>query len=213
MVSILIPTYNYEITTLVKVLHKQALQLAVPFEIIVVEDASTDVEKTLQNQSILEWDFCRYINLKENKGRTYVRGFLAKEAKYNWLLFLDADVLPEKETFLKEFIDTTKNVDVVFGGIVYTKTPPEKNKMLRWKYGNAREAKPILEREKNPYLAIISGCSLIKKDTFLKVNTFLENRYGLDVLFTYNLSRLKARVVHIDNPVIHYGLEDNKAFL
>ena len=41
MISILIPTYNHNITRLVTDLHQQALETYVDFEIIVVEDGST----------------------------------------------------------------------------------------------------------------------------------------------------------------------------
>ncbi|MBP7612167.1 MAG: glycosyltransferase, partial [Paludibacter sp.] len=41
MISILIPTYNYNITHLVTDLHQQAMETYVDFEIIVVEDGST----------------------------------------------------------------------------------------------------------------------------------------------------------------------------
>ena len=41
MLSILIPTYNYNITRLVVDLHQQALDTYVDFEIIVIEDGST----------------------------------------------------------------------------------------------------------------------------------------------------------------------------
>ena len=40
--SILIPTYNFACLQLVSNLHKQAMALSIPFEIIISDDASSD---------------------------------------------------------------------------------------------------------------------------------------------------------------------------
>lgn len=213
MLSILIPTYNYPIGTLVASLHKQLQSLQLPYEILVADDASTNKEIVEENREIRRFAHCKYLEQTENQGRTATRNFLAKQAAYDWLLFLDADVLPATNTFIEDFNLEQLQADIVFGGITYTETPPQKEKILRWKYGRSREVRPISERNKQPYLALISGCSLIRKGVFLKANNFYENRYGLDVLFTFNLQKLQARVLHIDNPVVHYGLENSKSFV
>ena len=84
--------------------------------------------------------------------------------------------------------------------------------MLRWKYGKARESKSVWERKKNPYF-IISQNLLIKKKSFLKANNFTENYYGLDNFFSNQLKRMDAKMLHIDNPVLHFGLEENEKFI
>jgi hypothetical protein len=40
-----------------------------------------------------------------------------------------------------------------------------------------------------------------------------ENFYGLDNYFSNQLKRQNAKVRHIDNPVIHLGLESNSTFM
>ena len=213
MLSILIPTYNYDITSLVAVLYKQLEEVSYAYEIIVVDDASTKEELMVKNRTIKQYPHCTCIELLENKGRTATRNFLAQKANYAWLLFMDADVLPKKNTFIQTFNLENTLADVVFGGISYENNPPEKSKMLRWKYGRAREAKTVSTRKKMPYLSIISQCFLIKKKVFLQANTFFENTYGMDVLFSRNLENLNVQVLHIDNPIIHYGLETNTSFI
>ena len=99
MISILIPTYNYNITRLVTDLHQQAVDTCVDFEIIVMEDGSTRfVEK---NKFVNDVEFCRHIVLKENIGRSAVRNSLADEAKYGHLLFLDCDAEVCSSRFVK----------------------------------------------------------------------------------------------------------------
>jgi hypothetical protein len=56
------------------------------------------------------------------------------------LLFLDADVLPKSKNFLEQYIHkTTIGYDVIYGGFAYTKTQPNTNAILRWKYGKRFE--------------------------------------------------------------------------
>ncbi|MEX0996459.1 MAG: glycosyltransferase family 2 protein [Flavobacteriaceae bacterium] len=213
MLSILIPTYNYNITGLVESLSNQLKNTPLPFEILVLDDCSSNIEITEVNKSIEKLANCYYLQNTENKGRTATRQALAEKSQYDWLLFMDADVLPKNTDFIQKFDIENQIADVVFGGISYQETPPESNKLLRWKYGKAREAKPVSEREKIPFLSLISGCILIKKTNFIKANAFHKNVYGADVLFAQNLEKQKTNVLHNDNPVIHLGLETNESFI
>jgi glycosyltransferase involved in cell wall biosynthesis len=213
MVSLLIPTYNYDCTTLVNRLMEQLKGFQFDYEILVFDDASTNADTAAINRNINNHPHCTYRLQEKNLGRTATRQALAEAAKYNWLLFLDADVLPQNENFIHHFEIENQKADVVFGGITYQQSKPDNDKILRWKYGKSRENRAVSERIKVPYLSIISGCCLIKKELFLKANSFLESAYGADVLFAQNLEQLKVKVAHIDNPVVHLGLETNASFI
>ena len=212
MLSVLIPTYNYKVYDLVKGLQSQIEALPVPVEIIVIDDCSKDFKA--ENEPINELRHCSYVYSEKNAGRTATRSKLADLAKFQWLLFLDADVQPKHENFIGvylSYIQDTNN-DVVFGGINYQDEKPPEDQLLRWIYGRDREAKSVAQREKSPYF-IISQNLLIKKNIFLAANTVKENFYGLDNFFSNQLKRQNAKVSHIDNPVIHLGLETNSAFV
>ncbi len=212
MLSVLIPTYNYKVYDLVKGLQSQIEALSVPVEIIVIDDCSKTYKS--DNEHINKLPNSRYIYSEKNAGRTATRSKLAELAKFQWLLFLDADVQPKHENFLSvylSYIQDTNN-DVVFGGISYQDEKPPEDQLLRWIYGRDREAKSVAQREKSPYF-IISQNLLIKKKTFLAANTIKENFYGLDNFFSNQLKRQNAKVGHIDNPVIHLGLETNSSFV
>ncbi len=213
MLSILIPTYNYDITPLVSSLHEQLSKENMNYEILVADDGSKDAALVAKNKTIENFPHCSYSIHLKNQGRTATRQLLAEKAQYDWLLFLDADVLPKNNTFIRDFKIGDLDADVVFGGISYSEVKPEKSKILRWKYGKAREAKSVSERKKNPHLTLISQSLLIKKHIFLKANTFLDNQYGVDVLFSKNLEDLHAKILHLDNPIVHLGLEDNLQFI
>jgi len=213
MLSILIPTYNYNIVTLVNKVYKQALDAKILFEIIIADDCSTDKAVIDENKEIEELEFCTLIRNKENIGRTATRNLLANKAKYNQLLFLDSDVVPKYDDFISRFnLKEIKNYQVIYGGVSYFEEKPEENKVLRWKYGKEREAKSVAKRLKEPFF-IISQNLMIKKDIFLKLNNINTNAYGLDILFSNNLKVNNITVNHIDNPVYHLGLETNNTFI
>jgi len=213
MLSILIPTYNYNIVPLVNKVYKQALDAKVIFEIIVVDDCSTNKAVVDKNKETEELEFCTFLKNNQNIGRTATRNLLANTAKHNQLLFLDADVLPKYDNFISNFnLTETNNYQVIYGGVCYYERKPEENKVLRWKYGKEREAKSVAQRLKEPFF-IISQNLMIQKEVFFKMNTINTNAYGLDILFSNNLKINNIIVNHIDNPVYHLGLETNNTFI
>lgn len=209
MLSILIPTYNYNVFTLVSTLHKQAEEAGIVFEIICLDDASNLF--FLENEKINGLIHSSYELLKTNIGRSKIRNLLAQKATYDWLLFLDADVLPKKDNFISDYIQHINTEEkIVYGGLLYQTDKPEKSKLLRWVYGKNREALSYKTREHNPYLCFLTLNFLIPKSVFEKVsfNETIPNLRHEDTLFSYNLMRKKIKIVHIDNPIYHYGLDD-----
>jgi len=180
-------------------------------EILVCDDASP--QPSLENENIGKFLNVSYIVSENNLGRTGVRQLLAEKARYDNLLFLDADVMPKSDNFMSPYLKEIAN-DVVFGGITYQEQPPSKDMMLRWKYGRERETVSVAERIKQPYLSINSGCFMIKRKLFLRVSEKLQfKKYGLDNYFKELLRKENATVHHIDNPADHLGLESNEKFL
>lgn len=215
MISILIPTYNYKIDLLINSLTNQIKKLGVNCEIICWDDASTQSEIAEVNKKICSLHHVLYIESKQNKGRTLTRQLLAEKAQYNWLLFLDADVNPFSASFLKNYLELIElNYDCIYGGICYEKEKPIKDKYLRWKNGRKREQVSASKRMLNPYKVIASSNLLVKKEVFISINKQLDkNKYGYDTIFAAKLKKECKIVFHIDNPVVHLGLEHNKTYL
>lgn len=214
MLSILIPVYNYDVFSLVEKLHKQAVGLNIEFEIICLDDSS--VNFTAENQQINQFKNCSFIVLEKNIGRSAIRNLLAEKAVYENLLFLDADTIPVHNDFLSIYISQIDNSEkVIYGGILYQNKRPSKEELLRWIYGQKREALNVSEREKNPYLSFLTLNFLIKKSIFSKVkfNENIPNLRHEDTLFSFELKQKKVQITHIENPVFHLGIEDGKIFL
>ncbi|WP_452226330.1 glycosyltransferase family 2 protein [Lacinutrix cladophorae] len=216
MLSILIPTYNYNISALVEEVYAQTKQLSVDFEILCYDDGSTDKNIITANKEINNLENAQYLILEKNIGRSAIRNLLAKEAKNEWLLFLDADVLPKESNFIATYLQAiTKASQVIYGGILYTKKKPDDDHLLRWTYGKKREALATKKRNENIYLSFLTLNFLIRKDIF-NVVSFDEDIPNLrheDTLFSYHLKLNKIKVEHIENPTYHLGLEKSSLFL
>lgn len=211
MLSILIPLYNRNVFQLVETLHKQALRIHdFDFEILVCDDAS--VNKYAKNDAINSLKNCTLFTLDMNIGRTGVRNILAQKAKYNHLLFLDADVLPGNPNFLLNYIKSMDN-SVIFGGYEYIKDRKICAQNLRYKFGVSREAVPLNKRIKEPYRFTFSGNFLIPRNIFLTLNISDQNQYGMDLLFSSLLMKNQIQIKHINNPIYHIGLEENQVFV
>jgi len=215
MISLLISSYNYDPTQLVKDLCAQIKQLDVPAEIIIGNDCSeskfmpffTRLEK-LQNVSLYTPD--------NNLGRSKIRNTLADRAKFPFLLFIDGDAEVLHSNFIKKYLEFTSPGKVVCGGTAYRDKPPiAQERLLRWKYGIKREARPADQRNKATYNSFSSFNFLIHADDF-KRNCFDENivKYGHeDTIFGIGLRMSSVEVEHIDNQLIHAGIDTNDIFL
>ena len=210
MLSILIPTYNYDCYDLVTELHRQASELNIEFEIIVANDCSTTELPKLP--LINQLSNCQLIKPQHNLGRAKIRNFLADKSQYNHLLFLDSDSLPAHNNFLKNYIELVPQNITILGGRIYNKAQ-DKHHSLLTKYGSTKE------QNSNPIhisnAPFTSPNFLIPKAVFNKVR-FNENIKGYgheDTIFGIELSRLNIPYYRFNNPIIHLQIEDNKTFI
>lgn len=215
MISILIPTYNYNVFPLVENLQIQCERANVAYEILVLDDASTDKKLIEENLKINLLDHCSFEVLPNNIGRSKIRNLLAEKAKYIWLLFMDADTFPSSSSFINNYLaGLSKGASVVYGGIKYPENTSE-NVSLRHKYGTERESLSLVDRLKNPYRSFITMAFAIKKEVF-KTIKFNENLAGYgyeDSVFGYELQKNNIQLLHIDNPVLHLNLETTEDFI
>ena len=104
--SVLIPTYNYDCSRLV---HQLLQQLPQDSEIIVGDDSSTDEEIIHKNSEAARLPGCRIFRPAHNLGRAAIRNALAREAKGEWLLFIDADAEVRSTSFIADYLAATND--------------------------------------------------------------------------------------------------------
>ena len=130
MLSILIPCYNFNIQNLVKDISTQGKLLKINFEIICIEDGSSE---RFSNHNIKNIQYVTYIVNQENIGRSKMRNLLAKKAQFNWLLFIDCDSKINNNRFLSNYIQKIDQSNIIFyGKTEYSKKQQTTNNKLHW---------------------------------------------------------------------------------
>ena len=213
MISVLIPIYNYEVIDLAKDLLVSCYKSNVSFEIIFVDDGS-NVQYLRQNDPLNHMEGVQYIVLPKNIGRSAIRNFLTRTSKFDFLLFLDCDGKSLDEDFILNYLPYLLKDTVVSGGRIYPKLKVADCE-LHWTYGTYKESKSALDRNKVPYVNFHSNNFLVPRNIMLQF-PFDESivTYGFeDTLWANQLSKHNIKMLHIDNPIIHQGLEKNSVFL
>ena len=215
MLSILIPVFNQDVVDLVKSLQKQCESLDIQFQILVFDDKSNE-ETRVANKSLGHEFGVNYVELSQNLGRAKIRNRLGKMAQFKNLLFLDGDSKVIRDDFISKYLKNEDNSFLTYGGREYQKEKPKDQKLiLHWKYGKNREALSVKKRLLDPYLNFQSNNFMVKAHIFKKLQFDEEVQgYGYeDLLFAEKLKELNIAVFHVDNPVLHDGLEPADQFI
>jgi glycosyltransferase involved in cell wall biosynthesis len=209
--SVLIPVYNFNVTSLVQALNSQLQAIGKEGEIILLDDGSS-AEMLITNQSLKNILSVSFHQNVKNEGRMAARLKLSDLARYDYLLFLDCDSGIIKDDFLAEYFDLiNKNISLASGGRVYTEVMPvECELVLHWKYGRKRES-----RQGKQGAAFMSNNFLIKKENFNSLDNSLKlPGYGHEDSW-WGIQFEKSGIIchYINNPVLHAAIEKADAFI
>ena len=215
MLSILIPVFNFDVKKLVTDLDRQCQECGILYEILCKDDGSELAFKN-SNRKLAQLKNIIYTENKQNLGRSAIRNRLAHEAAYPYLFFLDCDSGTGDQFNIEAYVNLLDPFKVLYGGRIYQPEQPEQPELiLHWHYGKIREQKNAVERGERPYHSFMSNNFLVPKELFLSIQ-FDESltQYGHeDTLFGLDLQRKGIEIVHMDNPLVHLGLEEHKQFL
>ena len=217
LLSILIPVYNRDCSGLISDLHAQAAASGIRFELIVADDRSTDIG-TLDavRATAAGLERCRLMELDRNIGRSAIRNLLADSASGDRLLFMDCDAAVCSPSYLTDYISVADRADVICGGARHPDKLPERGVELRWKYEKKADRRRSAEyRSLTPYARFTPFNFMISHEVFNRIRFSTDfTGYGYeDVLFGVELEKRGISVLHIDNPLLHLGIENNAAFL
>ena len=211
--SILIPVYDCDCRQLATALSQQTEQAeGLQYEIIVADDGSPSravVELCRETEHL---PHCRFIDRRVNSGRAAIRNFLAREARYDWLLFLDCDMTIVSPRFIQDYLEADVPA-VAYGG--YEVGTGERS-CLRYAY--EKQCEPMHraeERRKRPFMHFHTCNFLVRRDLMLR-HPFDErfHHYGYeDVLWGKHLRKAGIAVKHLDNPTGFHTFEDNAHFV
>ena len=215
-ISLLIPVCDYDIVALVHSMRSCIDKIPEFIEILIGDDGST--EEFRNKYKALEGGGVKLVVSDKNIGRAAIRNRLASEASGDFLLFIDADAMipGTAEAYISGWLPYMEKARVICGGILYHQSPPgDPDKILRWKTGYKREQMNAEERNKHPYTMFSTFNVMIDRTIFSKLRFNEElKQYGFeDTLLSFQLKKAGIGILHIDNGLLHEGLESNREFL
>ena len=200
--SVIIPLYNKE-TTILKTLDSVLAQTYPHFEVVVVDDGSTD--RSAELVTSLADSRIRYFK-KENGGPSSARNLGVEKAEKEWLLFLDADDLllgNALETFEK-VIARTEGAGIFAANFYWVK------KQAKWLYAKDYPEGGVRNPYKDWFLHRLmprAGACVIQKGiaSDYPYKEYLRRSEDTDVMFDMMRNH---PVYRISVPVMEYRLDD-----
>lgn len=222
MFSILIPTFEHDCSKLIDDLNTQCQELHKEqptdfmYEIIVSDDCSTKEHYRTLREKLKNIPFCTLIYQEKNTGRARNRNILVGMAQYKWVILIDDDAEVCTPDFIRTYWTHRHEADVVCGSLKNPQAPPQREHELRYVYEHhAQKHRSVQYKNNHPYDAFTTFNALFKKDIFERIH-FDERckEYGYeDALLGITLEKKECSILHIDNPLIHAGIDCNSDFL
>lgn len=214
--SVLIPFYKDNAADLLVALDQEVTDQ--PVEILIYDDGSGVADLTATIAAVVKQAKrpMRLITNAQNQGRSGARNGLYLEARADWVLFLDADMLPSKADFLQSYVSllSQSKADIIFGGFEVENTAVDPDRDLHRALSEVSDCLSLAERQAGGPQYVASSNLCVRKHVLASE--------PFDTAFTgwgWEDSEWAARVdkrftlLHADNPAIHLGLETTNTLL
>lgn len=210
--SVLIPFYRDDPRDLVSALETQACDI----EIVLIDDGcpDADLNSAVEGRVMDAHLPARLLSARTNLGRAAGRNSLARHARADWLLFLDADMAIEPG-FIARWLEIARaaDFDAAFGGFdmpaVISGDCAAHAALAR--AGDVEDAAARARRGASAF----ASSNLLVSWTLMAGTEFDTGYTGWgweDVDWAVRAAR-RARLVHVDNPASHGGLQPVEALL
>lgn len=212
--SVLTPFYRHDPSRLMRRLGKAPAGV----EFILLDDGSASAglvanviaaaEAVCASTRIIVWG--------ANRGRAAARNRLISEARGEYVLFLDADMIPDSPHFLSTWLGvlSTQRPLVAFGGLSLTHAQADADTALHRDVFANSDCAPARVRARRHAQATASA-NLAVQRAFLAAHPFDLNFTGWGFEDTdWALSAARhTHILHIDNPASHAGLDDEATLM
>ncbi|MBF0695142.1 MAG: glycosyltransferase [Flavobacterium sp.] len=189
------------------------------FEIVLIDDASSDDTLDLFEAFEKQYSNVKLVKVKNNEAfwgnKKFALTLGIKAAKYEYLLFTDADCHPVSNQWIKEMSSNfTLNKTIVLGYGAYEKIPNSiLNKLIRFETMLTAVQYFSWAKAGKPYMGVGRNLAY-KREEFFKVNGFIDHmkiRSGDDDLFINQAADRKNTTISFSPQSFTYS-EPKKTF-
>jgi len=210
--SVLIPFFRDDPVELAAALDEESAAMEASVEVVIMDDGSGDADlahRVTAQVKAMRLP-ARFVRLHANEGRARGRNRLAGHARAGSFLFLDSDMRPDDRRFLATWADLVAREDpaVAFGGFSLKTAPDAPSFAVHRAMAAKSECIPYIERARQPEKYVYTSNLLVRRDAFA-AEAFADDFKGWgweDVEWAMRIAR-RFRVVHVDNPATHLGLD------
>lgn len=208
--SVLVPFFRESPTGLLRALDQVSAPEGV--EIIALDDGSGEAglsAEVTETVAALRLP-AQLVTLGQNVGRSRGRNRLTASARGEWLLFIDADMLPDRPDFLEAWVRLIREArpEVAFGGLSVARSPQRREVELHRQMALRSDCVGLAARRLAPEKHVFTSNLLVRRDVFA-AEPFDAGFAGWgweDVEWAMRVSR-RWPITHIDNPATHLGLD------
>jgi glycosyltransferase involved in cell wall biosynthesis len=188
-------------------------------EVVLVDDGTGDTELDKKIRAAIDaWPGPAIaVRFHNNKGRSKARNRGIRAARGEYLLFIDADMLPADPQYLTRYFNVIDKAAaaIVFGGFTTIGVKVNRETKLNYSLALKSDCKPALERSLRGPLSVASNNLLVRRDVF-DIVPFDDSFVGWgweDTEWAMRAVYAGYGLIHIDNPAVHIGLDTTTAIL
>lgn len=215
--SVLIPFYKDNPCDLLEALLSQTGDTET-CEILIYDDGSEDPLLNAKVSAIVKSATrqVEFLIADRNLGRSAARNALQENSNADWVLFLDADMRPETNHFLQDYINLidTEVGEIIFGGFTVPEVAETPDHELHRALSEVSDCITLAARQAAGPQFVASSNLCVRKDILLQEG-FDNNFKGWGWEDSEWAARVAKRfsLIHADIPALHLGLESTETLL
>lgn len=215
--AICIPACREDASKLIREL--STLPEAKDCALLLYDDGSDDVDLERRHEAALAAFPGAKIHhvAAENRGRSHARNWLAAHAPADWILLIDADMLPDSPHFLQRYLAASEEAGqpaLISGGRSVEQVTPAPDQRLHHAEALAAARADAETRRADPGLHV-SGSNILVHRSVLEAVSFDEafTRWGWEDIEWGLRAAGRFPVTHIDNTATQHVLDSDDRLL